>query len=358
MTSLPHSKYSGDDEPMDKLNIDKEEAEFLNKAITHWQQEGMLDEKTADTLRDSYDIKQFDWKKLSQYSFWTALTCGLIAVCSLIFDKAILNLLENLYYTPNIIVSIVSGALAVLFYYWGQKNKLRHPERTISNEATIAVGVIFTGICVGFLGKSFDRGSGHFPLLILASSLIYFFLARRFNSSLIWTVALLALSAWFGAETGYLSDFKYHFLGMNYPLRFALWGALLTGLSFAMKRGSFSDFHKITYVYGMLVFFLSMWMLSIFGNYERIDDWAKVRQWNLFYWAILSTVTALGSMLYGLKYKNAVAREFGITFLLINLYSRYFEYFWDIADKALFFGILAISFWLIGRKAERIWHLK
>lgn len=69
-------------------------------------------------------------------------------------------------------------------------------------------------------------------------------------------------------------------------------------------------------------------------------------------------MVSLGFMIYGLKGKDALAREFGITFLLINIYTRYVEYLWDITDKAVFFGVLAISFWLIGRKAEKIWNLR
>jgi len=35
-----------------------------------------------------------------------------------------------------------------------------------------------------------------------------------------------------------------------------------------------------------------------------------------------------------------------------------FEYFWDATHKAIFFSILAVSFWLIGSKAEKIWNLE
>jgi len=51
-----------------------------------------------------------------------------------------------------------------------------------------------------------------------------------------------------------------------------------------------------------------------------------------------------------------VLRGFGLTFLFINLYTRFFEYFWDSMHKALFFAVLALSFWYVGSRAERIWH--
>jgi hypothetical protein len=52
-----------------------------------------------------------------------------------------------------------------------------------------------------------------------------------------------------------------------------------------------------------------------------------------------------------------MTRGFGITFIFINLYTRFFEYFWEGTHKAIFFAILAISFWYLGSRAEKIWHL-
>ena len=47
---------------------------------------------------------------------------------------------------------------------------------------------------------------------------------------------------------------------------------------------------------------------------------------------------------------------FGLIFLFINLYTRFFEYFWDSTHKAAFFAVLAVSFWFFGSRAETIWH--
>jgi UDP-N-acetylmuramyl pentapeptide phosphotransferase/UDP-N-acetylglucosamine-1-phosphate transferase len=99
--------------------------------------------------------------------------------------------------------------------------------------------------------------------------------------------------------------------------------------------------------------FGSLWLLSIFGNFGNLEDWFKIKQTEIFYYGILSGLISVAFIAFGLRNKDEIAREFGITFLLINIYTRYFEYFWDRTDKAIFFGMLAISFWLIGRKAEK-----
>ena len=51
-------------------------------------------------------------------------------------------------------------------------------------------------------------------------------------------------------------------------------------------------------------------------------------------------------------------RGYGLTFLGINLYTRFFETFWNSMDKGLFFLILGGSLWLLGSKAEKIWDIK
>ena len=344
---------------MAKLNLDKQESEFLSTTIRQWKTDGLIDSDTAERLSDSYEVKGFDWKRLAQYSFWVALACGIIAIASLIIDDAVIRWLEKLYDTPDIIISLVSGMLAGGLLYEGSKRKNKYPERVFSNEAIIFFGILFTASCIAFLGKTFDNGNGHFSILFLLSVFVYAALALKFRSGLIWAFALVSLGSWFGTETGYQTDWSHYFLGMNYPLRFVAFGLLLVALSFLMvKIKKLTEFRELTYVIGLLYLFVSLWLLSIFGNFGTLEDWMKVKQIELISWGIISVLVAIVFTIYGLRQKDYIAREFGITFLLINLYSRYFEYLWDITDKTIFFAILALSFWLIGRKAEKIWNVE
>ena len=344
---------------MPKLNLDKQESDFLNRVITEWQNQGLFGNEQAQQLRDSYQVKGFDWMRLAKYSFWIALVCGATSFTFLIVNDTIVNWLKKLYYTPDIIISIISAVMAAFLFLWGRRREKRFPEKVYSNEAVIFTGILFTACCIAYLGKTFDNGSGHYSILFLISVFVYGFLAWRLDSRLIWLFALVSLGSWFGTETGYQTQWSHYFLGMNYPLRFVAFGALLVAACHMLRnRRWFSEFWELTYVVGLLYLFLSLWLLSIFGNYGSIDSWWKIRQITLFYWGIISLAIAGGFMLYGLKSKDAIAREFGITFLLIFIYTKYFEYFWDSTNHTLFFAILAVSFWLIGRKAEKIWNVK
>ncbi|MBD1385978.1 DUF2157 domain-containing protein [Mucilaginibacter rigui] len=343
---------------MAKLNIDKQESDFLNSTISHWEKHHLVDAKQAEALRNSYEVKGFDWMRLAKYSIWVALFCGAIAIGSLIVDDAVINWIKNLYDTPDIVISILSAVTAVGLFYLGRKREKQYPEKVFSNEATIFLGVFFTASCIAYLGKTFDNGSGHYSILFLVSVFVYGFLAYRMGSRLIWLFALVSLGSWFGTETGYQTNWALYFLGMNYPLRFVLFGLILVSTCHLLKgKKWFAYFWELTYVVGMLYLFMSLWLLSIFGNYGSLDMWWQIKQISLFYWGIISAVVAGAFMLYGLKFKDVIAREFGITFLIIFLYTKYFEYFWDHTNKTLFFAILALSFWLIGRKAEKIWNI-
>jgi len=340
-----------------KLNVDRHEQEIIETAIDHWQKENLIDAETAQQLRKSYEIKGFDWRRLAQYSFWIALSCIVLAFLSLFIDKKILALLETLYDTPNVIISIICAALAALFYYAGYYNKKKYPEKQLSNESLIVLGVFATATSIGYLGKIVDKVSGLYSLLFFCSVLIYTILAIKLSSKTIWIFMLIALGIWFASETAYHSNWGFKFWGMNYPLRFTLFGAALTAFAFSLHKQwkIIQPFQPLSYAIGILYLLISLWLLSIFGNYSDLDKWAAIKQYHILYWGILSTLVSLLFAWYGLKKKDAIAREFGITFLLINLYTRFFEYLWDNINRAIFFSLLALSFWLIGRKAEKIW---
>jgi uncharacterized membrane protein len=70
--------------------------------------------------------------------------------------------------------------------------------------------------------------------------------------------------------------------------------------------------------------------------------------------ALLFALAAIAAIVYGLKQNDRISREFGITILFTDVYIKHFEYFWDTIHRAIFFLILAASFWLIGQRAEKI----
>ena len=341
-----------------KLDLTKQEREVVENALNHWRESNLLEANKVDELKETIDEKGFEWKHLARYAFWIALVSLIFAVFSLFADDALVRFVERFYETPNIVFCLFFAGLAVLFYFLGFQNKKRYPEKTFSNETLMLAGSFSTAACIGFLGQVLDRTTSQFTLLFLLSIIIYGTLSVKLNSKLIWVFTLVALGVWFATETAYHSNWGFKFWGMNYPLRFTLFGLLLT--SFALwgqeRIKPLKPFQSTSYVVGLLYTMIALWCLSIFGNYSDFDAWTQVRQYHILYWGLLAILLSLGLALYGMKTKDHVSRDIGFVFFILNLYTRFVEYLWDNMNRTIFFLLLAGSFWLVGRWAERVWR--
>lgn len=342
------------------MQLNKKQGKFLSDTIQTWKNENVISSIDADKLNQSFQIRSFDWGRLAKYSFWIAIICTVIAVSAILADEFIIDLIECLFHSSGVVPCIIFMVFAIITYGFGLGRRHKYPQNTFSNEAIIFFGVLFTAVAIGYFGKAVDTGSGHYSLLFLLASVIYGALGLWFPSKLVWVFSLLSLGSWFGTETSYLSGGGSYYLGMNFPLRFVGFGLALLLLSLLFYRiKKVSDFAHSTKIMAMLYLFIALWILSIFGNYGDMHNWwYNSTHTELLIWGILFAVAALVAIVYGLKFDDASARGFGITFLFLNLYTKYFEYFWKDSHKAIFFIILAVSFWLIGRYAEKIWNLE
>ncbi|WP_437919135.1 DUF2157 domain-containing protein [Sphingobacterium sp. LRF_L2] len=342
---------------MKKLDLTKQEKEVVEHALQHWKDQQLLDGAKADELRQNIDEKSFEWKTLARYAFWVALVSLVFSVFSLFADNVLVRFVERFYETPNIVFCVFFAGLAGLFYALGFRNKKRHPENTFSNETMMLAGSFSTAACIGFLGQVLDRNTSQYTLLFLLSIIIYAVLSVKLQSKLIWVFTLVALGIWFATETASHSNWGFKFWGMNYPLRFTLFGLLLTSFSiWAQPRFKpLQPFQSTSYVVGLLYTMIALWCLSIFGNYASFDAWTQVRQYHILYWGLLALVLSLSLALYGMKAKDYVSRDIGFVFFILNLYTRFVEYLWDNINRTIFFLILAVSFWFVGRWAEKIW---
>ena len=340
------------------MKLPRKQATVVRDAIERWRLDGMIPEAQAATLAASIEVQYFDWRKLAKYSFWIALFSIVTSVSAALSDQALQDLLEALFEAPAILKCAALSVIAAGLYRWGIVRRQQAPDKVYRNEAILFLAVLATAGAISQLGIALDTGSGHYSLLLLLSFLVYAVLGILLHSNLIWVFALASLGGWMGTETGYMSGWGAYYLGMNYPLRFVLFGALLTGCALALEYHPIGQrFYRSTLVMGLLYLFIALWIMSIFGNYGDMNSWERVKQIELFHWSILFAAVAAWAVYHGLRHDNDITKGFGLTFLGINLYTRFFELFWDNLHKAVFFALLGASFWYIGSKAETIWNL-
>ena len=268
------------------------------------------------------------------------------------------NLLKALLEAPASVKCGTLSLVAAALYRWGLARRQQAPDKVYRNEAIFCLGVLATAGAIVQLGIMLDTGSGHFSLLLLLSFIVHVILGVALESNVIWIFSLVSLGGWMGTETVYLSGWGAYYLGMNYPLRFVLFDGMLTAAALALETQPLGQrFFRSTLVIGLLYLFISLWIMSIFGNYGDMRGWERAKQIELFHWSILFAAVAGLAIYHGLRHGNDTTKGFGITFLGINLYTRFFELFWNGLHKAVFFALLALSFWYIGSKAETIWNI-
>jgi len=332
------------------MEADKNEKEIIERALNDWQTEGKLSAEQAIELKGSIVLKKTERQQIAQYFFIIALSCTLLAFGAIFIDDKFLEKLKVYFSLSNVMIAGITAAISI-FWFW-YISKKRNKLSTTTFEVYMILGGLSALTSLVYILKDFGNSNGYTAFLLIAFLLLCV-LSIAFRSRSLWVGAILALMGWYGSFSTVHSS-QNLFLGMNYPVRFSVFGAIILALSVLQlksKRLLYSQ--NITYIFGMLIFFTGMWGVSIFGNFNYLDEWEKVRQTQVIIYALIFAAVASLSLFAGIRYKNELARDFGFLFLLINLYTRYFEYFWDTINKGIFFLILGITFWLVGRWIEK-----
>lgn len=154
-----------------------------------------------------------------------------------------------------------------------------------------------------------------------------------------------------------------YFIGMESPLLFIGFGSLLIGAARFMRTYAFTaPLWSTTRTWGMLYLFVALWIMSIWGYDDYFDRLAARkshfgRMIHMAVWSFIFFAAASGSIWHGLRYDDSTTKGFGLTFLGINLYTKFFECCWGWS-KPVFFAILAGTFAVIGKYAEDVWNLR
>jgi uncharacterized membrane protein len=332
------------------MEVDKNEQNILERAIDEWQQTGQLTPEQATALKHSLEPKRNDRQQIAQYFFFIALFCTLLAFGAIFLNEKLLEKIK-LYFSWNdlAIASITAVLSALWFWYVGKK---RRRLSAVTYEIYMVLGGLSVLTSLIYCCKQAGSTTTYTTFLLL-SFFILGILSAILRSKALWIGAIAAIIGWFGEYSVYQSSDNL-FLCMNYPLRYTALGLVILALAFVQARIKPIAFvYRITYVTGLVLLFCGLWGISIFGNYNTLVGWQQVRQIHVLAYSIIFAAASVMSFLLGIKYEDETARDFGVLFLLINLYTRYFEYFWDSMNKGIFFLILAITFGLVGRWLER-----
>jgi hypothetical protein len=237
-------------------------------------------------------------------------------------------------------LSLLLAFVALLLQ--GSRLKARRPRPVLGEVFELAGAFALQGLTI-VMAKHYSAGSDNWPALLGVDAALLLALAYALGNRLVLWYALANFFFFFGAETGYVSGWGAYYLGMTYPVRFLGIGLLTLAAAWAhgmLVRGRLADFSRVYAHYGLLLINLSLWFLSLFGYFEnakvRWDGTAGERLIFSALWAVVSVSSLMAGAKTGLK----LLRGYGLTFLIINLYTFYFQFIVANSGEAWFIHLL------------------
>ncbi len=331
------------------MKVSKAERDTILNAIEDWQQNGGITPEKAVELKDSIELKTSASQQLAQYFFIIAISCIVLAFGAIFIDDKLLEKLKVYFSLSNVFISVAFLVMGIAWFGYCKK-KIAN-KASIAYEVYMVLGALLLLISLVYACKDIGFGARHSGFLFIVAAL-FAGLTLLMRSRALWIGFILAIMGWYGSFTEAHSHNSL-FLHMNYPVRFALFGIVVLLFSYLqrfIKNLSFTN--RTTYLAGLIILFTALWGISIMGNYS-MNEWSLIKQTQVIIYPVLFGIICFISFYIGIKRNDDTTRDFGLFFLLLNLYTMYFEFFWEGLNKGIFFGVLAISFWLIGRFIER-----
>lgn len=323
--------------------------DYLLKELSRWRDEGLIDDAFHDRIAELYRPSgRWDLQALVRWFLIVGAAClgvGVIGVATAV--------LVSVGLLSWILVLSGGGLLALGFWLAAAKARWNLPK---TGNAVIVVGCLLLGASVFTFAKALAPEGNHWSVLLLVVSILYLVVAYVAKNAPVLTLALLALATWFGSESGYVSGWGAYYFGMNYPVRFAVASPLVIALGYVHQRclpQSYQAFTRVYYAIGMLYLSLALWILSIWGPGQDLLMGTRGAHLVLAAFSVLWLLVSLGMLLVGSRFSDGMFRGFGVTFIVINLYTRYFEYFWDGVDKWTFFLVIGALTLAAGIGVER-----
>jgi uncharacterized membrane protein len=282
-------------------------------------------------------------------------------------------------------------ALTLFFYVAGfeltQTSRWSFPKLGL---ALIFLGCVMFGVDIILLALIYDLTAEHAWSLMM-DWVAWLSVAYLVRSRLILFLGLVGIVGWFGAEIGYCWGAYWLYLGR--PFHFIGLGACLLAVAGLHAWRGERGFAAAWALVGLLVIYLSTLLLSIFDvqKHVRLDvSSATTTVWLLLvapyvlavaalvfmhvrwrraaltdppvlltmfllivmtlatgiattpdprelWFIVLMTLLTSAGIYLGITWESPVFLNTSLVFFAVNVYTRFYEYFWDAMPKSLFF---------------------
>lgn len=309
--------------------------ERLAQDLAVWQADGLVSPEAADVLRARFDVAGFG---LAQAAKYLGVVGALLAGFGLL--GAIGAMTGSAGAGAFLLLLVAAGLLA-----WGVRMSLdplgRYPQ---SSKAVLAVGLF---ALAGAGAAAAGAAGGEAGAILLVTGLVAIptalGLAYRFENGFLLVVGLLGFFHWVGAWHEMVGRSAYAF-DVQDPRAMAVVATLAAGVGVLHRRGRLpggAGFGTAWLSVSLVYLNLSLLILSVDSD-------------SALGWILVLAAAGVAQVVLGAVEKSAVMIGFGVTSLAVNLFTRYFEHFWDRVGKGLFFLLGGAALFALGAGCERL----
>lgn len=197
---------------------------------------------------------------------------------------------------------------------------------------------------ISMLGQIFNITPSDKALLPWAA--LAFLLAYACDLRLLLVAGILCLIAYVSARTGTWGGMYWLSFGQR-PENFFPAALLLLAVPQFVPHRRFADFPPMYRIFGLLTFFLPVLVMGNWG-YASYLDW-DVDLIEGFY-QVVGFVTSAFAVWFGVRRQWPEVINAGVTFFIIFLYTKIFDWWWQVMPKYLFFlvlGLVAVLFLVV-----------
>ncbi len=329
---------------------------MVERLLEAWTDQDLLSKEQAEKLKEHVELKVVNWRRVAQNMLGLAIIFLVIAFLHLVADKWVLQVLEHFFELSDTFFMSFLLVLSLLFPFMASRVKQKRGALKISVEAFLLLGIMSLGGACYYAASVFGFSQFWEVASVLVVALYSLLLGKLFLTSVIWLTGLTGLALWLGLETGRLSGWESRFLGMTFHLRFLIMAFLGLMVMHGLRKVPVKKvFRVVSFQFLWFLFWSALWLCALFGNYPSWDAWDAASAAHLLPWGVLMAVVALWVWFQGVKQKRKQWVWMGSIALFTDAYTQYFLFLWDPLPASLFFFLMALSFFIIGRKAELIW---
>ncbi|WP_295158143.1 DUF2157 domain-containing protein [uncultured Brachyspira sp.] len=317
---------------------------FILKELKKWNKDNIITNEQLEILSKKYKDDYIDWHIIIR----SIMISGIIMV-SIAFISFISFYIFSIYF-----IAFLFTALFLSGFIIDEILKIKYIYLPKTSSAITALSSIFLSADIFTISYIITHNKDNFILLSLISIILFFIIAYIKKNYAVLSMAIIGLITWYGFEGFDISSID---LRLNNYIRFIITSIFifLIGITDINRKleEKYFKFSIIYYTIGLLYMNIILAIMSVLGNSNKIII-LKPHSNELMIYSILFLLSNIITLIIGCKLKISLIVKYSIFFIILNIYIRYFEYFYLKMNTWIFFLILGLSTILIGVIIERI----